>query len=127
MHILILHICKAYSDISNPNKIKKTRKTKRDSQGEHLRDGKKRSGNSPLPETYVLLNNRSSMKHECYAHWLLNLDAISDDAAALTLEDEFLHIRAMSLKAGGWRLEAGECIRHRKTQLADAANGEGKY
>ena len=57
--------------------------------------------------------NRAFLKHAGYARQLLTSDANSDDAAALTLKDELLHIRAANL-------EAAECIGHRKTQLVDA-------
>lgn len=86
----------------NPSKSKKTLKTKRNS----------RSGN-PHPTPRFEPQNRASLKHGGYARRLLTSDANLEDAAALTLEDELLRVRAANL-------EAAENIGRWKTQLADA-------
>lgn len=109
---------KASSEVSTSRKNKKTLKTKRNS----------RSGN-PHPGNLFTEQNRASLKHGGYARRLLTSDANLEDAAALTLEDELLRVRAANL-------EAAECIGRWKTQFADAdaetqktllANIEGAY
>ncbi|WP_234262575.1 hypothetical protein [Klebsiella aerogenes] len=109
---------KASGEVSTSGKNKKTLKTKRNS----------RSGN-PHPTPRFEPQNRASLKHGGYARRLLTSDANLEDAAALTLEDELLRVRAANL-------EAAECIGRWKTQFADAdeegqktllANIEGAY
>lgn len=109
---------KPSGEVSTPKKSKKTLKTKRNSRG----------GN-PQPGNLFTPQNRASLKHGGYARRLLTSDANLEDAAALTLEDELLRVRAANL-------EAAECIGRWKTQFADAdaetqktllANIEGAY
>lgn len=93
---------KPSSEVSTSQESKKTLKTKRNS----------RSGN-PQPGNLFPPQNRASLKHGGYARRLLTSDANLEDAAALTLEDELLRVRAANL-------EAAECIGRWKTQLIDA-------
>jgi hypothetical protein len=87
-------------------KKRKISKTKRNS----------RSGN-PHPVNLFGSNNRAALKHGGYARRLLFSDAILEDAAALSLEDELLRVRAASL-------EAAENIGRWRTQLPDAGRDE---
>lgn len=109
---------KASGEVSTSQKTKKTLKTKRNSRG----------GN-PHPGNLFTPQNRASLKHGGYARRLLTSDANLEDAAALTLEDELLRVRAANL-------EAAENIGRWKTQLVDAdaeaqktllANIDGAY
>ncbi|MBD8152245.1 hypothetical protein [Pantoea agglomerans] len=89
-------------DVSPLKNTENTAKTKRN----------RRSGN-PHPTARFKSQNRASMKHGGYARRLLTSDANLEDAAALTLEDELLRVRAANL-------EAAENIGRYKTQLTDA-------
>lgn len=109
---------KAYSEVSTLKENERPLKTKRNNRG----------GN-PHPTPRFETQNRASLKHGGYARRLLTSDANLEDAAALTLEDELLRVRAANL-------EAAECIGFWKTQMTDAdaetqkkllANIEGAY
>lgn len=92
----------ACSDPTVPEKCAKPPKTKRNSRGGNLN-----------PVNQFPTQNRASLKHGGYARRLLTSDANLEDAAALTLEDELLRVRAANL-------EAAENIGRWKTQLMDA-------
>lgn len=109
---------KPSGEVSTSQKSKKTLKTKRNSRG---------GNHHPTPRFEP--QNRAALKHGGYARRLLTSDANLEDAAALTLEDELLRVRAANL-------EAAECIGRWKTQYTDAdaetqkallANIEGAY
>lgn len=100
----------ACSDAATPENNTKAPKTKRNSRAVGR-------GGNPNPANQFSTQNRASLKHGGYARRLLVSDANLEDAAALTLEDELLRVRAVNL-------ETAEAIGRWKTQLLDAKGEE---
>ncbi|WP_072093600.1 hypothetical protein [Enterobacter kobei] len=90
--------------VSTLQKAEKTPKTKRNSRGGNLHPG-----------NLFTDGNRAALRHGGYSRRLLYSEAILEDAAALTLEDELLRVRAANL-------EASENVGRWKAQLDDAGD-----